>query len=217
MNFKRRILMDTSLIEAMIERMGDSDHPDPGLLDLLTVLAEQNGVDASPEELDRGVGFVTGYIEQVPYMLKVARTSASNVGLEKEIDCILETVVSYWMEGDDVIPDDLGVIGLMDDAYCSLTLLQAVSDHYRLMTGKYLFPDDLTAANEAMHRIIGEPYVSELDTLVVRTMKEACVIDSVKKLADEEKRMHLDADSTIWNHGPVGQLDIDGLKGLGIL
>jgi uncharacterized membrane protein YkvA (DUF1232 family) len=209
--------MDTSLIEAMIERMGDSDHPDPGLLDLLSVIAEQNGVEASQQELDRGVAFVTGYIEQVPYMLKVARTSASNVGLEKEIDCILEMVVGYWIEGDDVIPDDLGVIGLMDDAYCSLTLLQAVSDNYRLMTGKHLFPDDLTAANQAMHRIIGEPYVSELDTLVVRTMREACVIDSVKKLADEEKRMHLDADSTIWNHGPVGQLDIDGLKGLGIL
>ena len=208
--------MDTSLIESMIDRMGDGDQPDQGLLDLLSVVAEQNGVEASPGELERGVGFVTGYIEQVPYMLKVARTSAANVGLEQEIDCILDTVLGYWMEGDDVIPDELGVIGLMDDAYCSLTLLQAVSDQYRLMTGKHLFPDDLTAANEAMHRIIGEPYVSELDTLVVRTMKEACVIDSVKKLADEEKRIHLDADSTIWNHGPVGQLEIKGLKGVGI-
>jgi len=209
--------MDTSLIESMIERMGEGDHPDPGLLDLLSVVAEQHGVEAGEEELRRGVGFVTGYIEQVPYMLKVARTSASNVGLEKEFDRILETVLSYWMEGDDIIPDELGVMGLMDDAYCSLTLLQAISDHYRLMTGKHLFPDDLTQANQAMQRLIGEPYVSELDTLVVRTMKDACVIESVKKLADEEKRMHLDADSTIWNHGPVGQLDIGGLKGLGIL
>ena len=209
--------MDTSQIQLMIDRMGDGDHPDPGLLDLLSIIAEQNGVEASQEELERGVRFVTGYIEQVPYMLTVARTSASSVGLEKEVDCILETVLNYWIEGDDVIPDELGIIGLMDDAYCSLTLLQAVSDHYRLMTGKHLFPDDLSKANLAMHRIIGEPYVSELDTLVVRTMKEACVIDSVKKLADEEKRVHLDAGSTIWNHGPAGQLDIEELKGLGIL
>lgn len=209
--------MDTRFIESMIEGMGDGGHPDPALQDLLSVVAEQNGVEASPEEVERGIRFVTGYIEQVPYMLKVAQTSASNVGLEKEVDCILETVVSYWKEGNDVIPDELGVIGLMDDAYCSLTLLQAVSDNYRLMTGKHLFPNDLTTANQAMHRIIGEPYVSELDTLVVRTMKDACVIESVKKLADEEKRIHLDANSTIWNHGPVGELDIEGLEGLGIL
>ena len=43
------------------------------------------------------------------------------------------------------------------------------------------------------------------------------MIYSVKMLADEEKRMHLDSDSTIWNHGPAGHLDIEGLEGLGIL
>jgi hypothetical protein len=86
-----------------------------------------------------------------------------------------------------------------------------------LITGKHLFPDDLTLANQAMHRIIDEPYVSELDTLVVRTMKEACLLDAVKKLAGEDKRMHLDANSTIWNHGPAGQLDLAGLEKLGLL
>lgn len=208
--------MDTSFIESMIERLGSSSHLEPELHDLLAVVAERQGVEAGPDELDRAARFVTGYIGQVPYMLKVAWTSASNVGLEKEMECVLETVTSYWIEGDDVIPDELGVIGLMDDAYCSMTLLQSVSDNYRLMTGKHLFPDDLTAANQAMHRIIGEPYVSELDTLVVKTMKDACLVDAVKKLADEEKQIRLDSDSTIWNHGPVGQLDIEGLKGLGL-
>jgi hypothetical protein len=109
------------------------------------------------------------------------------------------------------------VIGLLDDAYSSLVLLQAVSDHYRLLTGKHLFPDDLTAANRAMHEIIGEPYVSELDRLVTRTMKETRLVEAVKRLAGEEKRMHLDADSTIWNHGPAGHLDLEGLEKLGIL
>ena len=68
-----------------------------------------------------------------------------------------------------------------------------------------------------LHRIIGEPYVSELDRLVVRTMKEACLVQAVKKLADDDKQIHLDSDSTIWNHGPVGHVDVQGLKGLGLL
>ena len=41
--------------------------------------------------------------------------------------------------------------------------------------------------------------------------------DAVKKLAVEEKRMYLDADSTIWNHGPVGHLDLEGLEKLGLV
>ena len=209
--------MDTRFIEAMIERLGPALHQDPELRDLLAAVADSHGAEAGPEELDRVARFVAAYIEQVPYMLKVASTSAANVGLEEEMNCILDEVKSYWKEGDDVIPDDMGVIGLMDDAYCSLMLLQAISDNYRLLTGKHLFPDDLTAANQAMHRIIGEPYVSELDTLVVRTMKVACVVDSVKKLADKEKRGYLESDSTIWNHGPAGHLDLADLEDLGLL
>jgi uncharacterized membrane protein YkvA (DUF1232 family) len=209
--------MDTNLIESMIDSLGSSLHDDPQLLELLAAVADRNGAESPPESLDRAAQFVTAYIRQVPYMVKVARTAARAVGLEKEMDCILDIVESYWKEGNDVIPDDMGVIGLMDDAYCSLSLLQSVSDNYRLLTGKYLFPDDLSAANEAMQKIIGEPYISELDSLVVHTMKEACLIDSVKQLADDEKRLALDSDATIWNHGPVGRVDLSDLEELGLL
>ena len=190
-----------------------ADSPVPPLM----VLQGANDIRCKKPEADQIVRALRNRGIEVPYMVKVARTAARAVGLEKEMDCILDIVESYWKEGNDVIPDDMGVIGIMDDAYCSLSLLQSVSDNYRLLTGKYLFPDDLSAANEAMQKIIGEPYISELDSLVVHTMKEACLIDSVKQLADEEKRLALDSDATIWNHGPVGQLDIKGLKGLGIV
>ena len=209
--------MDTRAIETMFERLGPGQEPDDELRDLLAAIADAHGREAGEEDLDRAERFVHGYIDQVPYMIKVASISAASVGLEGEMASVLETVGSYWAEDDDVIPDGLGVIGLLDDAYCSLVLLQGVSDHYRLLTGKHLFPDDLTAANRAMHQIIGEPYVSELDALVMRTMKETRLVEAVKKLAGEEKRMHLDADSTIWNHGPAGHLDLEGLEKLGIL
>ncbi len=155
--------MDTSQISAIIsERCRDRDS-DTELDDLLAAVAEQLGKSVGPDDLLSGKQFVYGYIDQVPYMMEVANTAAANVGLEEPMDTILEMVQSYWIEGDDIIPDELGVIGLLDDAYCSLTSLQAVSDHYRLQTGKFLFPDDLSAANKAMRRLIGEPYCTELD------------------------------------------------------
>jgi uncharacterized membrane protein YkvA (DUF1232 family) len=179
-------------------------------------LQDRQGIVAAPDDLERGARFVLAYIEQVPYMMKVASTAASNVGLEKPMQRILEMAKSYWVEGDDVIPDDLGVIGLLDDAYCSLTSLQAVSDHYRLQTGKHLFPDDLSEANRALRQVIGEPYVSELDRIVIRTMKETGLLEAVTALAHQEKRLSLESNSTIWNHGPAGRVDLGSLARLGI-
>jgi len=201
----------------MIAELCAGGGTEPELQDLLAVVAEREGVSAEQEDLEYGSRFVNGYIEQVPYMMKVAWTAASNVGLEKEMERILEMVESYWLEGDDIIPDELGVIGLLDDAYCSLTSMQAVSDHYRLQTGKHLFPDDLSAANMVMRKIIGEPYASELDRIVIRTMMETGLINAVQSLANVEKRFNFAANTTIWSHGPAGELDIGGLGKLGLL
>jgi len=191
---------------------------DPDLIDLLAAVAAQQGIEAArTDQLERGARFVAAYIEQVPYMMKVAWTAAKNVGLEAPMERILDMAISYWLQDDDVIPDDLGVIGLLDDAYCSLSSLQSVSDHYRLQTGKHLFPNDLSQANQAMRRIIGEPYASELDRIVVRAAKETGLIDVITSLADEKKQLSLAADHTIWSHGPAGRAEIADLAPLGIV
>jgi uncharacterized membrane protein YkvA (DUF1232 family) len=209
--------VDTSLIESMITEICAEGDTDPELHDLLAVVADREGVTVGPEDLVRGERFIDAYIKQVPYMIKIAWTASSSVGIEAQMKKILQMVESYWLEGDDVIPDELGVIGLLDDAYCSLTSLQAVSDHYRLQTGKHLFPNDLGAANRAMRKIIGEPYASELDRIVIRTMTETGLIEVMKSLADEEKRHNFEANSTIWGHGPVDEFEIADLKKLGLL
>lgn len=200
----------------MIAELCADAETEPELRDLLAAVAERQGVDPAEADLELGARFVIAYIEQVPYMMKVAWTAASNVGLQKEMQRILEMVEWYWVEGDDVIPDGLGVIGLLDDAYCSLNSLQAVSDHYRLQTGKHLFPDDLSEANRAMRKIIAEPYAAELDRIVIRTLRETGLIDAVTALASEEKRLNFAANSTIWSHGPAGRIDIGALDRLGI-
>ncbi len=201
----------------MIATQCDEPHGQTELRDLLAAVAERQSVSAQAADLDNGTRFVLGYIKLVPYMIKVAWTAANNVGLEDEMQQILEMVQSYWLEGDDVIPDDLGVIGLLDDAYCSLSSLQAVSDHYQLQTGKYLFPDDLSSANKVMRKIIGEPYATDLDRIVITTMQQTGLIEAMKSFASEEKRLDFSNHSTIWNHGPAGNIVSDDLAGLGLL
>jgi len=92
-----------------------------------------------------------------------------------------------------------------------------LSDLYRMQSGKHLFPDDLTAANRVMRKIIGEPYTTELDELVSEAIADARVSEAVKWLASPEKQQLLDSQATIWNHGPVSQVQVNQLSGLGLV
>ena len=209
--------MDTAQIQNIISKQFADPKSALDLQELLRVVADRQGAQPSAMDLAHGSSFIYNYLEQVPYLLTVAWTSARNVGLETEVTSILKMVESYWIEDDDVIPDSLGIFGLLDDAYCSLSSMQTLSNLYRAQSGKHLFPDDLTAANKVMRKIIGEPYTTELDELVDKAIADAQVEDAVKWLTSPEKQQLLDSQATIWNHGPVSQLPVSQLKGLGLV
>ena len=209
--------MDTAQIQKIISDQFADPKSAMDLQKLLKVVAERQNAKPTAMDLAHGSSFICNYLEQVPYLLTVAWTSARNVGLETEVTSILKMVESYWIEDDDVIPDSIGIFGLLDDAYCSLLSMQTLSDMYRMQSGKHLFPDDLTAANKAMRKIIGEPYTSELDELVNEAIADAKVDEAVQWLASPEKQKLLDSEATIWNHGPVSQLPVSQLKGLGLV
>ena len=208
--------METVQIQKIIADQFADARSAVDLRKLLIAVSERRGAHPSEVQLARGSGFIYNYIEQVPYMLTIGWTSARNVGLETEVTSILEMVESYWIEDDDVIPDSLGIVGLLDDAYCSLLSMQTMSDLYRMQSGKYLFPDDLTAANKIMRKIIGEPYITQLDDIVNKAVKDARVKEAVELLASPEKQQLLDNQATIWNHGPVSELPVNQLSGLGL-
>ena len=209
--------MNTAQIQKIISDQFADPQSAKDLQKLLKEVAERQGAQPSAMELAHGSSFIYNYMEQVPYLLTVAWTSARSVGLETEVASILKMVESYWIEGDDVIPDNLGIFGLLDDAYCSLLSMQSLSDLYRMQSGKHLFPDDLSTANSIMRKIIGEPYISQLDELVGKAIADARVEDAVKWLASPEKQQLFDSQATIWNHGPVSQLPVSQLKGLGLV
>jgi hypothetical protein len=208
--------METVQIEQIIEVHFADPNANSDLQELLTVVAEREHGSPNETDIARGAKFIYSYIEQVPYLLKVAWTSAKTVGLELEMKSILDMVESYWIEDDDVIPDSLGIVGVLDDAYCSLLSMQTMSDYYRQQTGKFLFPDDLSTANHIMRKIIGEPYTTELDQIVSQAMQDSRVKEAVKLLASPEKQQLFDSKATIWNHGPVKKLSVDQLAGLGL-
>jgi hypothetical protein len=208
--------MNTETIERMINDCYGETVAIADLSELVFAVAETRGGSLDEASIDAGCTFICEYIQQVPYMIKIGWTSAVNVGLDDEIKGILDAVTSYWYQDNDIIPDHLGVIGLLDDAYCSLTSLQAVSDHYRLQTGKFLFPTDLTSANRIIREFLGDPYGPELDQFVTKTLNDAGIMDAVKAMASKEKQLDFSNKGTIWNHGTVNSMDITALRALGL-
>ena len=208
--------MKTDTIEQMISECFGEAVAISDLAELVSAVAESHG--SSPDQVTTNAGckFICDYIQQVPYMIKIGWTSAVNVGLEAEIKGILDAVTSYWYQDNDIIPDHLGVIGLLDDAYCSLTSLQAVSDHYRLQTGKFLFPTDLTSANRIIREFLGEPYGPELDQFVSKTLHDAGIMEAVQAMASKEKQLEFRNQGTIWNHGSVDSIDTAAMLDLGL-
>ena len=155
------------------------------------------------QRLDDAENFCIRYIEQVPYWMTVAEAAAREVGIEEAMDKVLHSALIYWEDEEDVINDRMGLLGLMDDAYYSLSILQSVSEHYRIQTGKYLFPSDLVKVNQTIHRVLGEPYNHELDRIIASRLKEVDLTEALSHATDKAKQHALETRQTIWGHDPV--------------
>lgn len=206
--------MNTQPIEVIITTACDAENAGTDLHELLAAVAARNNQDPSEQTLQQGTDFVLDYIRQVPYVIKVAWIAAEQIGLQESMRVVLDAVISYWVQDDDVIPDSLGVVGLLDDAYCTLCSLQMVSDQYRMLSGKHLFPENLTDANQAIRQLLGTPYASDLDGFIMETLNSARIMPALQQLADPEKRLHLDAEHTIWNYDSLPDNPQDILQGI---
>lgn len=162
--------MDTTTIKKMIADAIEDEKQTGRLAGTLANLARTSGQRATNEQIQGGVSFIREYIEHVPYYITEGLKAAREAGLERDMRRILKAAESYWLEPFDFISDQLGLVGLVDDAYCSLCLIQTVSEFYRQQTGLSLLPHDLTPANTAIRAIIGEPTASQLDAYILNAI-----------------------------------------------
>jgi hypothetical protein len=92
--------------------------------------------------------------------------AADNLGIQRSIRPLLESCEQYWDTGFDIIPDHLGLVGYMDDAYYILSIIQVIAEQHRQANGAPLMNIQLTPMNQTMRGLIGEPHATILDTAV---------------------------------------------------
>ena len=102
-------------------------------------------------------------------MMVIEETAAMS-DAQPDVQPILDVTEDYFLAPDDIIPDHYGLVGLLDDAYLTHRLMEAISDRYKSQAGKSLLPIDAHETNTFIRRLIGEPFVSILDEHVATTL-----------------------------------------------
>src|SRR5512138_1387678 len=158
--------MDTTQIRKMIEAAVEDEAATGRFAALVRQVAAQSGANPTPEQVGQTVAFVREYVEHVPLYMEQGMAAARDAGLAAEMERMMGELQVYWREGNDLIPDHLGLVGLMDDAYASLLLLQAVSDYCQANHGRPMLQQNLTAANQVMQKLIGAPIAPQIEARV---------------------------------------------------
>ncbi len=164
--------MQTRAIHQQVTKATKHEKRTGTLANLIRQYAELQGAHPSAADIAGVVSFVQEYVKCAPSLLESLDKAAQKADVSNEVSPILTAAVQYFLAPIDLIPDRMGLFGLMDDAYLAHSLVQAVSENYRQRTGTPLLPHsmDLTKANQMIRALIGEPIASQLDAAVAATL-----------------------------------------------
>ncbi len=208
--------MRTKQIRKMIRKALEDEDRKGQLAERMRTVAREHGMTPNNSEIDGAVAFVREYVEHVPLYLEQASAAARQVGLASEIAQMSSELESYWFEENDVIPDRYGLLGIMDDAYASLLLLQSVSEYCQANAGRPLLGQDLTQANTAIHNMIGEPAASQIAQLVGITVANAMMQRVMGQIASNGMFSFGAGPDPVWGNASIDEIVNTKLGAMGI-
>ena len=148
--------------------------------------AEASGESSSPQDREQAAQSILEswrvQLEQVPEFIDALSETAADARVASVVTPILEAVQEYFLDPDDVVPDSHGILGLLDDMYIALSLLQAVSEQYREFTGHALLDVDLTPSIEAVRPLFQGKRIAALDARIQAALSRPTMLSSLQGL-----------------------------------
>ena len=170
-------------------------------------LAKLDGVRVTELQVKNIIDFVTEYIEHAPALMMMIEETAAVSGALPDVQPILDVTEDYFLAPDDTIPDHYGLVGLLDDAYLTHMLMEAISDRHKSQTGKSLLLIDAHEMNTFIRRLIGEPFVSILDEHVATTLDGLSEKQIINQILVALAQMNLSlVPEPIWGNAPVVEI-----------
>ncbi len=161
--------MNSNDIRSQIEKALEHEEQTHSVAKLLAD-RKKTGIYLTSAQQTNCLNFIKEYIRETPDIMDAVYHAAQQAGALNQVSPIFDTAFNYWTNQYDYIPDTLGLLGLMDDAYLTRMFLESVSNIHALSTGKPLVSIDLRSPNNAMRALIGEPTATMLDTVVGQTI-----------------------------------------------
>lgn len=166
MGRQQKNAVDTQAVHALIDSSAAHEQRTAFVRNALKNAAAMVGRQLSRQDLDQSLQFILEYLRQVPVQLEAIVAAAQDTQFASEVDKLVQTSLAYWNEPNDFLPDHLGLLGIMDDGYVTMSLLQAISERCERAVGRPLLPDSFAPANQIMRNLIGSPVVEQLDAWV---------------------------------------------------
>ncbi len=162
--------MNLEIVKQKIAAAQQHENMYHGLTVALKRIATAQGAAPTEQVLVMAHAAVMKYIESVPQLLDHAYTQAKKEGTLDNIGPVFDAISNYFAQDFDIIPDQLGMVGLCDDAYLAHSLMEHVSSDYNKKTGRPLLAHDISAINQWIRGLIGEPHATLLDGIVKTTL-----------------------------------------------
>lgn len=159
--------MNTKRIREMIVEASRIEAQTSILVNLFTEYMRRCGVPLTEQKTNDFMTFMTAYIAHVPGILDETERVSRECGWWGTVQPMMEAAQQYFFDPNDLIPDHLGMLGLLDDAYLAHALLQSISDQHKAQTGSPLISVDMSAANAFIRTLIGEQAASVLDNYIL--------------------------------------------------
>lgn len=209
--------MNTQIIYNMIKDAIRIEKDTGNLATVLRQIANLNGAHPTPEEVAGGIKFIQQYIEHVPVLMDEIASAAQNGGVIDQVMPILDVAEQYFITPNDLIPDHLGLLGLMDDAYLAHSLIQGLSDRYRNQAGGMLLPADMTSVNYNIRNIIGEPLASILDASASGALNTPTFQQTLAGLINFGPGLDLAGPDPIWGNASIEEIANVRLGAMGVI
>jgi len=183
--------------------------------------AETSGASSSPQERERmAQAILDGWrmqLEQVPELIDALSQAAAAARVTDAVAPILEAAEEYFLDPNDVLPDSHGILGLMDDMYLALSLLQSVSDQYLHLTGHPLLDADLAPSIQAVRPLFQGQRLAALDASIQTALCRPAMLSSLQALSSLSQPLPVKNWDSKLVHAAAGQLKHAPAGAVGIL
>lgn len=209
--------MRTKRIRKMINKAHQIEKQTGNLRNALIAFTNARNAGLDSRQIKELVQFVRQYVEHSTELIDHFSAGARERGIYNDVKYILDAAMNYFIALDDIIADELGLLGLVDDAYLVHRLIQSVSDRYQAHTGCVLVPSDTTKANQFIRAIIGEPQASLLDQLVSQTLSGPLIQQSLMQLFQMGSMFNAYGPDPVWGNASIDEVVDARLGAMGVI